>query len=196
MSNLSIRIFSFSLSYLIGSIPFSFLIAKLKGIDLREIGTKNVGAGNVFSSVSRVLGIIALILDYLKGWFSAFLASKMFSTTDLFFPLVSSFFAILGHNFPIFLRFRGGKGLATTIGIFSFFFTVPILICGVSTLVLFLFFRKLFLAILISTILFIILLLIKSFPNYIVSFVIFIVLFVTIRGYDSLEKEFKELLKK
>jgi len=103
------KVGSFLVSYLLGSIPFSFLIAKfIKDVDIRKIGTGNVGAANVFSSVSKGAGLAALVLDFLKGWLAVFLASQVFSL-DEFMTLVSGFFAILGHNFPLFLGFRGGR---------------------------------------------------------------------------------------
>ncbi|MCD6228233.1 MAG: glycerol-3-phosphate acyltransferase [Candidatus Omnitrophica bacterium] len=189
------KVGSFLVSYLLGSIPFSFLIAKItKGIDIRRVGTGNVGAANVFSSVSKTAGLTALILDFLKGWSAVFLASQVFGL-DRFITLVSGFFAILGHNFPLFLRFRGGRGLATTIGIFSFMFFKPIIICGVVTAIIFFFLRKLILAILISTILFIILIIKEGAPNYIWNFVVFIVIFLVLRGYSTIEREIKHLIR-
>ncbi len=189
------KVGSFLVSYLLGSIPFSFLIAKfIKDVDIRKVGTGNVGAANVFSSVSKGAGLVALVLDFLKGWLAVFLASQVFSL-DEFMTLVSGFFAILGHNFPLFLGFRGGRGLASAIGIFSFTFFKPILFCGIATAVIFFFLRRLILAILISTILFIILIFKEGVPNYIWSFVVFIVIFLVLRGYSTIEREIKHLIR-
>lgn len=112
MLNLAI----FFLSYIIGSIPFSFMIAKLfKGIDIRKLGTKNVGAMNVISVAGIFPGIIALLFDISKGALVVHLTNKI--TEDIGVSLTSGLFTVIGHNWPIFLKFKGGKGVATTIGI-------------------------------------------------------------------------------
>lgn len=110
-----------SLAYLLGSIPFGFLIAKAKGIDIRTTGSGNIGATNVLRSVGKGWGILTLLLDALKGLLPAALAPLL---ADRFFGLENGEIfslgcgcaAILGHNFPIFLKFKGGKGVATTAG--------------------------------------------------------------------------------
>lgn len=112
MLNLAI----FFLSYIIGSIPFSFIIAKLlKGIDIRKLGTKNVGAMNVISIAGIFPGIIALLFDISKGALVVHLTNKI--TGDIGVSLTSGLFTVIGHNWPIFLKLKGGKGVATTIGI-------------------------------------------------------------------------------
>ncbi len=112
MLNLAI----FFLSYIIGSIPFSFTIAKLfKGIDIRKLGTKNVGAMNIISVAGIFPGIIALLFDISKGALVVHLTNKI--TEDIGVSLTSGLFTVIGHNWPIFLKFKGGKGVATTIGI-------------------------------------------------------------------------------
>lgn len=99
------------LNYLIGSIPFSYFIAKLKGIDLRDVGSGNVGATNVARSVGLIYGVVALLLDILKGFGAALL------TLQLSQPVYLAGLAVLGHNWSIFLGFKSGKGVATTLGI-------------------------------------------------------------------------------
>lgn len=112
MLNLAI----FFLSYIIGSIPFSFAIAKLfKGMDIRKLGTKNVGAMNIISVAGMFPGIIALLFDISKGALVVHLTNKI--TEDIGVSLTSGLFTVIGHNWPIFLKFKGGKGVATTIGI-------------------------------------------------------------------------------
>jgi glycerol-3-phosphate acyltransferase PlsY len=111
---------SCALAYLIGSIPFAYVITYLvKGIDIRTVGSGNVGATNV----GRVLGfryfVMVFLLDFAKGYFPTLLipmVAKHYSypTTDLSVQVALA--AILGHNFPIYLKFRGGKGVATSIG--------------------------------------------------------------------------------
>ncbi len=106
--------------YLLGSIPFSFLIAKISGgKDLRKIGTKNVGGSNVVREIGFIFGVIAILLDMSKGVFSIVLIKL----SGLSFPyiFISAFFSIIGHSFPIFLKFHGGRGMATSLGVMLYF---------------------------------------------------------------------------
>lgn len=112
MLNLAI----FLISYIIGSIPFSYIIARLyKGKDIRKLGTKNVGATNVISVVGLVPGLVALFFDISKGTLAVYLTEKI--TGNSVVSIFAGFFTVIGHNWPIFLKFNGGKGIATTIGI-------------------------------------------------------------------------------
>ena len=108
----------FLLAYLLGSIPFGFLLARAAGMgDIRAIGSGNIGATNVLRSGHRALAAGTLALDMLKGagavWFARILAP---ASPDL--ALCAGFAAMIGHIFPIWLGFRGGKGVATGIGTF------------------------------------------------------------------------------
>lgn len=118
------------LSYLVGSITFSIVIAKLfKGIDIRNHGSGNAGATNTL----RVLGvgpaILVLALDLLKGMGSVALARAV-SDQD-WLPVACGLAAIIGHNWPIWFKFKGGKGIATAIGVLSVLVFIPALIAGV-----------------------------------------------------------------
>ncbi|GJQ60630.1 MAG: glycerol-3-phosphate 1-O-acyltransferase [Candidatus Scalindua sp. AMX11] len=117
-------IFGLTLSYLIGGIPFGYLIAIAKGIDIRQHGSGNIGASNVGRILGRKYGIIIFVLDLLKGFVSVFFipicVSKIpFPTTsgDLL-VILCGLCSILGHVFPLYLRFRGGKAVATSFGVF------------------------------------------------------------------------------
>lgn len=99
------------LSYGLGSAPFSYLIAKARGIHLPQVGSGNVGATNVARSVGLPYGLLALALDAAKGALSAYLA------TAWSLPIWLSVFSVAGHNWSIFLRFKSGKGVATSLGI-------------------------------------------------------------------------------
>ena len=114
-------------AYLLGSIPFGLIIAKAHGIDLRSVGSGNIGATNVGRAVGKKWGYICFALDVLKG-FIPMLAVMPFTTpvsvqtqTEriliLFFWLAVGCAAILGHVFPIYVKFKGGKGVATSFGI-------------------------------------------------------------------------------
>src|SRR5688572_8132967 len=106
------------LAYLLGSIPFSFIVARLFGVaDVRRVGSGNVGATNVMRSAGRTAGSIAFLLDASKGAAAAFVASRQFGPEGLLAP-AAAFAAILGHTYPVWLGFRGGKGVATGAGAF------------------------------------------------------------------------------
>lgn len=105
------------LSYLIGAIPFCNLIAlATRKKDLTKIGDKNPGGWNLVFNVSKIWGIVGIILDMCKGYFSYFLV-YMF-TGNLIFALIAGCAAVAGHNYSPYLRFRGGKGLAAMGGVF------------------------------------------------------------------------------
>jgi len=117
-------LFAAILAYLVGSIPTSYIFAKLlKGIDIREHGSGNVGATNLMRTVGKAPGVIALILDAGKGLFAViFIASafywKGFPVSEPLFRVILGVLAVSGHIWTIFLRFKGGKGVATAIGVF------------------------------------------------------------------------------
>lgn len=119
-------------SYLLGSIPFGYLLMRVfRGVDVRTTGSGNIGATNVARTGSKGLALATLLLDGCKGYFAVLLASHLVNidSTDLVGFLfigrlttalcaMAAFFAIIGHMFPIWLRFKGGKGVATAAGAF------------------------------------------------------------------------------
>ena len=112
------------LSYLLGSIPFGYLIAIAKGIDIRTEGSGNIGATNVSRVLGRKYGLIIFFLDMFKAFAAVFFVPLLFSginyptTPDNLLVILCGFSSILGHAFPVFLRFRGGKAVATCFGVF------------------------------------------------------------------------------
>jgi glycerol-3-phosphate acyltransferase PlsY len=110
------------LAYLLGSVPFGFLIAQARGIDIREHGSGNIGATNVLRIVGKNEGITAFILDTLKGvagvWIGYLLAPFAGAHPEIpvYGGIVGMIAVILGHNYTCFLGFKGGKGIATTGG--------------------------------------------------------------------------------
>lgn len=112
--------FAIIAAYLLGSIPFGLLIAKAHGKDLRSIGSGNIGATNVSRALGRKWAYICFALDVLKGlipMFVTMLITKPDSVLSLWLWLAVGCAAILGHIFPIYLRFKGGKGVATSFGV-------------------------------------------------------------------------------
>jgi len=105
----------FLVAYLVGSIPFGLILARLGGAgDLRRIGSGNIGATNVLRTGRKGLAIATLLLDALKGALPAWLAFRYFGP-DM--AVVAGLGAVLGHCFPVWLRFQGGKGVATAAGV-------------------------------------------------------------------------------
>ncbi|MEI7880951.1 MAG: glycerol-3-phosphate 1-O-acyltransferase PlsY [bacterium] len=109
------------LAYLLGAIPNGFLIAKAKGIDIRKVGSGNIGATNVYRSVSKALGILTFALDALKGaipalWFPVQATHCAQTSLPAWLPLLFGGLAIAGHTWPVYLKFKGGKGVATSAG--------------------------------------------------------------------------------
>ncbi len=102
-------------AYLLGSIPFAVFVAKLAGVDIFKVGTGNPGASNVFRKVGRRYGAVVFGLDIAKGAVAVVVA-MLLGCPALFLP-VASVFAIVGHWLPAFMRFKGGAGLATGVGI-------------------------------------------------------------------------------
>lgn len=103
-------------TYLIGSIPFGLVISYLvKGIDIRKFGSGNIGATNVVRVVGKKWGILVFILDFLKGFSAPFLAKVLISPSNYVY-IFSAILAVSGHNWPVYLKFKGGKGVATSIG--------------------------------------------------------------------------------
>ncbi len=103
------------LAYLIGSFPSAFIVARLsKGVDIRTVGSHNMGAMNTFYKVGFWWGILVLLLDIGKGALAVAVAWQL--TQMDYLQLAAGFAAVLGHSFPIFLKFKGGKGGATCIG--------------------------------------------------------------------------------
>ncbi|MFN7038749.1 MAG: glycerol-3-phosphate 1-O-acyltransferase PlsY [Alphaproteobacteria bacterium] len=101
--------------YLLGSIPFGLILSKFKNIDIRASGSGNIGATNVSRVLGKKLGILTLILDSLKGVFALYIA-KFFETEEIVVLLVAVS-SVIGHIFPVWLNFKGGKGVATGIAV-------------------------------------------------------------------------------
>jgi len=114
-------------AWLIGGIPFGFLLVRFRtGQDVRASGRGNIGATNVLRTSGRALGILTLVLDILKGAFAVWLADH-FLHGNPHYMSVAAVIVMLGHAFPVFLRFRGGKAVASFIGAFLYLFPIPLL---------------------------------------------------------------------
>lgn len=102
-------------AYLIGSIPFGFLIGKYNGVDIRKVGSCNIGATNVTRSVGKLQGRLCFACDFLKGFLPTLAASGIFCSQPWVVLAVAAA-AVCGHMFPVYLGFKGGKGVSTAAG--------------------------------------------------------------------------------
>ncbi len=105
------------IAYLLGSIPFGYLFGRLRGVDLRKVGSGNIGATNTGRAIGKPLGYLAFFLDFGKGWFPAAYLAGWFATGDAgSLAALCGAAATAGHVWPIYLRFQGGKAVATGCG--------------------------------------------------------------------------------
>jgi len=103
-------------AYLLGAVPFGLLFARLLGdVDVRSVGSGNIGATNVLRAAGRSAAVLTLIADCLKGLLPVLIAPHIASDASL--PVLTGIAAVVGHNFPVYLGFKGGKGVATSFGV-------------------------------------------------------------------------------
>jgi glycerol-3-phosphate acyltransferase PlsY len=124
-------IFAFTIAlgaYLLGSIPSGYLLGRAKGVDLRKEGSGNIGATNALRVLGKKWGYLVFIADILKGWLSVtlayLLAIRYAPDQVVIVSILAALCAVIGHNFPIWLRFQGGKGIATSAGVMLALFPV------------------------------------------------------------------------
>ena len=111
-------IFGLIISYLIGSIPTAYLFGKwYKGIDIRQHGSGNMGATNVFRVLGKTPGTIVLLLDIIKGIIPTTMVGDFLGLDRMIWRLLLGLVAVCGHNWTVFLEFKGGKGIATSLGV-------------------------------------------------------------------------------
>lgn len=125
------------LAYLLGSIPTGFLFGKARGIDIRTIGSGNIGATNVVRSLGKGAGALVLLADAAKGWLAVAIVARLVSDTlhmptdhlnQEWLAICAGLAAILGHNYTCWLHFKGGKGIATSAGVLIALVPLPLLI--------------------------------------------------------------------
>ena len=104
-------------AYLVGSIPFAQLLSQRRGVDLRRVGSGNVGATNVLRTLGVRDAVLAMVLDAVKGAVAVLVAQRL--TTGIAAPVAAGLASMIGHVYPVWLRFRGGKGVATAAGAFA-----------------------------------------------------------------------------
>ena len=107
-------------TYLIGGIPFGFIIGKMRGVDVRTVGSKNIGATNVFRTVGKGWGLLAFVCDVLKGFFPVLVAKMAVADPEIptysWTAIAVGVTAVIGHMLTPYMKFKGGKGVATAFG--------------------------------------------------------------------------------
>ena len=121
----------FIMAFLLGSLPFAVWLGKIfYGVDVRHHGSRNSGATNTFRVLGKPLGFTVLFLDIFKGFLAIQLTISLLSTSTSIglFSILTGLFCILGHVYSIFLKFKGGKGVATSLGVFIALDPIPVLV--------------------------------------------------------------------
>jgi acyl phosphate:glycerol-3-phosphate acyltransferase len=114
-------------AYLIGGIPFGLIVVKLMtGTDVRDEGSGNIGATNVLRTTGPVAGVLTLVLDAAKAWFAVWLADRLSGGSELWMSL-AALAVLLGHAYSVWLRFKGGKAVASFVGAFAYLTPLPLL---------------------------------------------------------------------
>ena len=142
------------LAYLISSIPTAYILFKIKrGDDIRKYGSGNVGGTNIIRTLGTSWGILTILADVIKG-FIPVLISYLVYPSDLVLVAVVSIAAVLGHIFPVYIKFKGGKGVATTVGVGIGLFPYSVLITAIVFIAVFFFSKRVSLASIISAVMF------------------------------------------
>jgi acyl phosphate:glycerol-3-phosphate acyltransferase len=126
-----------AIGYFVGTIPTGYLVARARGIDIQKVGSGNIGATNILRSVGVVPAIIVMLLDPLKGFLATLFPMLLLQSSWTI--ALAGFATVLGNNFNVFLRMRGGKGIATSLGVFMAvdpIVTLLSMVIGVSTIAL------------------------------------------------------------
>ncbi|OEF96022.1 glycerol-3-phosphate 1-O-acyltransferase PlsY [Desulfuribacillus alkaliarsenatis] len=179
------------IGYLVGSVSFSYIIGKLwKGIDIRQHGSGNAGATNTLRVLGTVPGIIVLLLDGFKGALAVVIALYI-SNNDPITMIVAGIAAIIGHNWPIYLKFQGGKGVATTIGVVASLVFIPALLSALIAIVFLALTRYVSLASIIFTVLIPIFILLLDYPITYFVFTIIMAILVCVRHIENIKRLIK-----
>ena len=163
-------------SYLLGSIPFGLVLTKIfLKKDIREIGSGNIGTTNVLRTGKKSLAVATLILDLLKGYFSIIITFAYFENLISYSALI----CFIGHIFPVWLKFKGGKGVATYLGIILALSYKFFLIFGISWLVLSFFFRYASLSSIISSLIIFVYSYFFNNNYFLILFIFFVIIIYT-----------------
>ncbi|HEK85115.1 MAG: glycerol-3-phosphate 1-O-acyltransferase PlsY [Candidatus Saccharicenans sp.] len=181
------KVFLILASYLIGAIPSGYLLVKLKTRkDIREVGSGSTGTTNVFRYQGWKLAIPVMLIDISKGFFPAFFTDRWFQDKELTLLVVLA--AVVGHCFPIYLKFKGGKGVATSAGGFLYLAPMPLLLSLLVMVIILFLFRYVSLATLTGLLVFPLLVLIIQQNYNLFSLGLIIFFLVAWRHKDNIKR--------
>ena len=189
MANNVIRIGIVVFAYLMGSIPVGVILGRLKGVDPRKTGSGNIGATNVMRAGGKALGIVTLLGDAVKGFIPVAIAGAL--GCDILTVAIVGLAAFLGHVFPIFLGFKGGKGVSTALGVYLALRPLVILGAFIVFLIVFLIWRYISLASMVGAIAVPIGLYLIKAPCEFVSMAAIIGILVIIRHKENISRLLK-----
>ena len=182
-------------SYIIGAIPFGFLVVKaVKKVDIRTVGSGNIGATNVTRVLGKRWGILVFFLDFLKGFSPLLMVNLFLPDQEPLIYVLASLFTVAGHNWTLFLKFKGGKGVSTSLGVilglcFKFrLLIIPVLSAISLWAILFFIFKYVSLASLSGTVCFFVITVFLSLPWEIKFFSFLILVFILIRHKKNIKK--------
>lgn len=180
-------------AFIIGSFPTGYVVTKIiKKRDIRKEGSGNIGATNVWRVVGKLPGLFVLMVDILKGYlvvrYLPVWGPLSVSSPSLEEALILGFSVISGHTFSIFLKFKGGKGVATTTGVLFALEPKIFLICIIIWLVIFLFFHYVSLASIVAAITFPFLLVVFAYPFSFILFGILLALLISFKHYPNIRR--------
>jgi len=172
--------------YIIGSIPFGYIAGKLRGIDIRKVGSGNIGSTNVSRVLGRKTGIIVQVLDIAKGVFPIVLG-KYFGFSPVWL-VISGIAAICGHNWTIFLGFKGGKGVNTSLGVALGLMPADASLCFVVWLIVLGVWKYISLASILAAITFPVLAFVFNYPLLYKIMAIIVALFIVARHISNIKR--------
>lgn len=180
------------ISYLAGSIPTAFIITKIvKKVDIRQCGSGNPGATNVFRIAGTVPGIITLLIDLVKGYIPTLLAISYFGKEQVFIWILVGLCALCGHIWTVFLNFKGGKGVATGTGIFLALLPIPTLYTAAIFAVVFLITRYISLSSIIGSIALPTIAWLRHEPKTLNVFVTLVCILIIVRHHSNIKRLLK-----
>ena len=173
------------LSYLIGSISPSYIFGRIHHMDIRQTGSGNAGTTNTLRVLGKKIALAVFVIDFFKGFLVAFFVRKLFSMD---YALIAAIFVVLGHIFPIFLGFKGGKGVATTLGVLYCLFLKEILICSVIGIILLVLFKYVSFAGLVTLFMVNILILVFNQPHKYLLYTGFLFLLISVKHKENIKR--------
>ncbi|MFB3895917.1 MAG: glycerol-3-phosphate 1-O-acyltransferase PlsY [bacterium] len=176
------------ISYLLGSIPTGYWLGRMKGVDIREFGSGNIGMTNVLRVLGKPYAILTFIVDVGKGTVAVTLLPWLFHTPDPWMKVLAGLAAVCGHNWTVFLKFKGGKGVNTSAGVFLGLAPIPTLIVLLIFGIILALFRYVSLGSMIAAVCFPILMLIFHQNILYIILSILLALFILIRHISNIKR--------